>query len=297
MRLPSNWIASITPENWEILKRLNVWGLQAMTQRIVVGDRIVFYVTRTQPPAFMGIYEIKGKWRKTTGPVWADEQAVGEVIYTYRTEIKPVKTGTAHVKEIRDKLDFISNKNNYQVFLIGSPANMRRPISDKDFETILSTLSEKKTTIAPKRTLPESPIAPVPVSLKHNDIRGLIQKIGELKSFIAETEHPMDGLRVDVVWKTIPNAAPNWVFEVQIGGDVYEAFTKLKHAYDVWNSHHLYLVTTEDYAEQAEWLLTGAFHQIRHDTKVVHWRKFAELSEVLTRANSLEIEIGLESKT
>ncbi len=70
--------------------------------------------------------------------------------------------------------------------------------------------------------------------------------------------------------------------------DVYEAFTKLKHAYDAWNSHHLYLVTNEDYREQAEWLLTGAFHQIRHDTRVVHWRKFAELSDVLVRANILE---------
>jgi len=267
-----------------------------MADKVGVGDRIVFYVTRTQPPAFMGIYEIKSPWRKSTEPVWADEREIGEVIYGYRTDVKPLKIGTAHVKELRDKLEFISNKNNYQIHLMGSPANMRRPINDKDFETILSSLSEEKATIAPKRIEPVTPVSPLPSALRHNEIRDLIKRIGELKTFVAETEHPMDGLRVDTVWKTIPNAAPNWVFEVQIGGDVYEAFTKLKHAFDMWNSHHLYLVTNEDYEEQAEWLLTGAFHQIRHDTKVVHWRKFAELSDVLTRANILEKEIGVETK-
>jgi predicted RNA-binding protein len=294
--MPSNWLASITPENWEVLKRLNVWGLQAMVEKVAVGDRIVFYVTRTQPPAFMGIYEIKSPWKKANDPIWADEKEAGEVIYSYRTEIKPLKTGTAHVKELRDRLEFITNKKNYQVYLIGSPANMRRPISDKDFEVIQSAFSDEKATIAPKRTEPGTTIPAPPSSLRHNDIRDLIKRIGDLKPFIAETEHPMDGLRVDTVWKTIPNAAPNWVFEVQIGGDVYEAFTKLKHAFDMWNSHHLYLVTNEDYEEQAEWLLTGAFHQIRHDTRVVHWKKFAELSDVLARADILEKEIGVETR-
>jgi predicted RNA-binding protein len=95
-----------------------------MVEKVAVGDRIVFYVTRTQPPAFMGIYEIKSPWRKATDPVWTDEKEAGEVIYSYRTDIKPLKIGTAHVNELRDKLEFISNKNNYQVYLIGSPANM-----------------------------------------------------------------------------------------------------------------------------------------------------------------------------
>jgi predicted RNA-binding protein len=294
--MASNWLTSITPENWEILKKLNVWALQTMVEKVGLGDRVVFYVTRTQPPSFMGIYEIKSPWRKATVPVWADEKEAGEVIYSHVAEVKALKTGVAHVKELRRKLDFISNKNDYQVYLIGSPANMRRPISDRDFEVILGALSEEKAEIAPKRSEPETRVAPLPSSLRHNEIRDLIKNIGELKGFIAETEHRMDGLRVDTVWKTIQNAAPNWVFEVQIGGDLYEALTKLKHAYDMWNSHHLYLVTNEDYAEQAEWLLTGAFHQIRHDTRVVHWKKFAELSEVLIRANVLEKEIGLENK-
>src|SRR3972149_3791725 len=103
--MPSNWIASITPENWEVLKKHNIWGLQAMADKVGVGDRIVFYVTRTRPPAFMGIYEIKSPWRKATDPVWADEREVGEVIYSYRTDIKPLKLETAHVKELRDKLE------------------------------------------------------------------------------------------------------------------------------------------------------------------------------------------------
>jgi predicted RNA-binding protein len=126
--LPSSWVASITPENWEILKKLNIWGLDSETiaDRIGVGDRIVLYVTRTQPPSFMGIYEITGKWQKATEPVWADEKSAGEIIYQYRTSIKPLRVGSASVRELKERLGFIANKRNYQVCLIGSPANMKR---------------------------------------------------------------------------------------------------------------------------------------------------------------------------
>ena len=200
------------------------------------------------------------------------------------------------MRELTEKLDFIANKRNYQVYLIGSPANMKRPVSEQDFQCILSALSEEEAMITPKPGKPTPPAPTIPASLRHNEIRDLVKEIGDLKSFIAETEHPMDGLRVDTVWKTVPQAAPNWVFEVQMGGNLYEALTKLKHAYDIWNSRHLYLVTTEDYTEQAEWLLIGAFHQIGRDTRVTHWRKFAELFELLTRVSFLEKELGLESK-
>jgi predicted RNA-binding protein len=270
---------------------------EAMTRKVNVGDKVIFYVTRTQPPAFMGVYEISKEWRKANEPVWSDEKEAGEIIYTFRTDIKQVKIGTAHVKEIVKNLEFIINKRNYQVYLIGSPGNMKRPIPEKDLHTIMGALREESAFIEPRPSEPKPTTPQVPISLRHHEIRDLIMEIGNLKSFIAETEHPMDGLRIDTVWKTVAQAAPNWVFEVQIGGDLYEALTKLKHAYDIWNSRHLYLVTVEDYVDQAEWLLSGAFHQIHHDTRVVHWRKFAELYELLSRVSALEKELGLESRS
>lgn len=296
--MSTNWVFSVTPENWEIVKQRNIWAAstEGATQKISPGDRLVFYVTRTKPPAFLGIYEVMGHWRKTGDKVWADERTADELFYPYQCDIKPIKQGTAYVKQLKDRLGFIENKKNFQVYLIGTPANLKRPISEMDYQTILSALGEGKTEIESKP--PElSPVVPkFPVSLRHNEVRDLIRKIGQLKSYISETEHPMDGLRVDAVWKTVPQAAPNWVFEVQMGGDIYEALTKLKHAHDIWNSRHLYLVTTEDYIDQAQWLLTGAFHQIRNDAKVIHWRKVAELFEFLDRASMLEKELGVEGK-
>jgi hypothetical protein len=59
-----------------------------------------------------------------------------------------------------------------------------------------------------------------------------------------EKEKPIDGERIDVVWKRIERGDPNFVFEVQISGNFYEALAKLKHAWDKWNSRP-FLVTNE----------------------------------------------------
>jgi hypothetical protein len=47
----------------------------------------------------------------------------------------------------------------------------------------------------------------------------------------------MDGTRLDAVWRRVEKSVPTYVFEIQVGGDIYHAIAKLKHAYDLWNIH------------------------------------------------------------
>ena len=75
----------------------------------------------------------------------------------------------------------------------------------------------------------------------HKEIKTMLVQIGHLQRFIAEKEFPMDGERLDVVWRRVVRSVPTYVFEVQVGGDVCHALGKLKHAYDLWNSR-IYLV-------------------------------------------------------
>jgi hypothetical protein len=51
------------------------------------------------------------------------------------------------------------------------------------------------------------------------------------------------------------------VFEVQIGGDIYHAMSKLKHAFDLWNSHVFLVATMGDKSKYQE-LLSGTFHEV-----------------------------------
>jgi hypothetical protein len=82
-------------------------------------------------------------------------------------------------------------------------------------------------------------------TLSHRDYQEMIKEIGKLQGFIAEMEYPMEGEKLDVVWRRVVGSVPTYVFEIQIGGDVYHALGKLKHAWDLWNSN-IFLITDKE---------------------------------------------------
>jgi len=133
-------------------------------------------------------------------------------------------------------------------------------------------------------------LVPPPIVPKHNEIRDMILEIGQIEGKVAEVEYPIDSLRLDVVWKTITAGNPKWAFEVQMGGNFYEALTKLKHAWDKWNSKP-FLVTTDPYVAQAKALLEGSFHEMREDARIVNWEKIVKLHHLLKEAHKIRSEI------
>jgi len=126
----------------------------------------------------------------------------------------------------------------------------------------------------------------------HNEIRDMICEIGGLEGWISEVEYPIDKMRLDVVWRRIRAGNPSYAFEVQVGGNFFEALTKLKHAWDKWNSRP-FLVTTEKYELEAKQLLEGSFHEIEHVARIVNWKKIRDLYETEKKARDLKNEIGV----
>ncbi|NIO37644.1 hypothetical protein GTO27_08065 [Candidatus Bathyarchaeota archaeon] len=120
----------------------------------------------------------------------------------------------------------------------------------------------------------------------------MINDIGKFEGKTSEIEYPIDSLRLDVVWKRIPTGIPSYAFEVQVGGNFFEALTKLKHSWDKWNSIPV-LVTTKKYESAAKSLLEGSFHEIKHVTRIVNWLKIVELHETEKRAAHIKKEINL----
>lgn len=98
-------------------------------------------------------------------------------------------------------------------------------------------------------------------------MRDMIQEIGVRENRIAKTEYPIDGYRFDVIWKRIAAGTPSHVFEVQIEGNLELALTKLKHAWDKWNS----FPTTDEDAPRAQSLLEGSFHEMGYIARIVDW--------------------------
>ena len=89
----------------------------------------------------------------------------------------------------------------------------------------------------------------------------MVYEIGRFKGKVVEKEYPIDNYRLDVVWKRIVKGNPYRAFEVQIGRNFFEALTKLKQAWDMWNSTP-YLVTTDACMEKAKQLVEGSFHEM-----------------------------------
>ena len=128
---------------------------------------------------------------------------------------------------------------------------------------------------------------------EHSRIKELLIKLGKLSGYIVEQEYPFSDIkeRLDVVWRRVVASVPTFVFEVHIGGSMHQALTKLKHAYDVWNSN-IYLVVKDDDYDRATQYVKGAFHEIRNQLRIVKLSKILELYEIQRKDYLLKSEVG-----
>jgi predicted RNA-binding protein len=139
----NTWIIPVPEANWEIIKKMNIYGApenSVAPKLIRVGDYLVFYVivkgSRVLGGKFVGVYKAVSNWFREDKPLWPDEVAEGKVKYPWRIRIQPVKLGVADFKELVDT----KGRKMPQAMLVGTPANMRRPIPEEDLKTILDSL-------------------------------------------------------------------------------------------------------------------------------------------------------------
>ncbi len=126
----------------------------------------------------------------------------------------------------------------------------------------------------------------------HELLKGKLVEMGKIQKFLAEAEYPMDGTRLDAVWRRVEKSVPTYVFEIQVGGDIYHALAKLKHAYDLWNSR-VFLVASASEAPKVDLLLSGTFHEIRDRVKFIDITKLEELYSRKKAYRELEDALGI----
>lgn len=199
----SNWIFSCTPENWEISKKSGFWAVRTATMRdkIKGGDRIIFYVTRSNPPSFLGIYKVVGNWRQAKDPVWHDEVREGQILYPWQSDIEPIQLGTVNYKELSKKLSFVKNKNAWYVYMMGTPANFRRPISEEDYQRIYKEMEKPPITVAfgkarepSKQKRPKEEVPPIPPDLE----KIIAEMLPDVSKIMAEKDEEIRRLRLRI---------------------------------------------------------------------------------------------------
>jgi len=148
--MPKYWIIPVSEENWRVVKSLNIYGApetkigRPITQLVQPGDVLIFYVLKRGSKSlggkFVGVFRVVSTWFREDKLLWPDEVREGAVKHPWRVRLEPVKLGVADFRELAPKLRFVEKKDKANAYLVGTPANMRRPIPEEDAKTIIESL-------------------------------------------------------------------------------------------------------------------------------------------------------------
>lgn len=274
------WNLPGSVDNWAVGVERRVWGMKPkfanIWNRLSPGDVLFSYVV-SPVSGVIGHGHVVAKFKGDT-PLWPDEISASRVIYPYRFEFE-VEGVLGPERWTRDRVP-VGNLKVIVRSIGGVPPDVA--------SEILRRLKTKRREPAPA---PE-PITPEPHRSRHEQAKKLLLDIGRLRRFVCEDEYPIDSGRLDAVWKRVEKGVPTCAFEVQIGGDIYHALGKLKHAFDLWNSK-IFLVIDQSSLPKVSELLAGTFHEIADQLKVVQLEDLERLQQVLGIVHRLEKELGL----
>jgi len=280
------WLLAGSLENWDRAISDNVWGVREGLKRfwdqISIGDILIFYAT-SPVSGVIGIGKVESKLKQDK-PLWPDEVRENKVIYPYRFGFI--------AEYVVSKPYWQNNKINIRDLRIQYRSGLNS-ISDKDaLKTLFGRMdSVWNTKLISLVSVKEEKKIEKPLNL-HDEMKEKILEIGKIERFISETEYPMNSQRLDVVWRRVAASVPTYVFEVQIGGNVYQALAKLKHAYDIWNSN-IFLIIRRESIGNVEELLGGVFHEIKYKLKIITTDKIYRLFEIQKEDVGLKSELGL----
>ena len=287
------WLAVGSLENWKTaFGNGNIWGLKEIQRHwwesLNEGDTLVFYATKPVG-GVIGYGTIHTKVKQNR-PLWPQELHARKVIWPLRFEFD-VERCLPPDKWTTDKL---VSKELW-------PRGGFQALSQNLGEELTASLRLAKYGI---HTTELHQIAEIPASLEpiltnlsitpstHNNIRDTIVEIGRLQNFVADSEYPFDIGRLDAVWRRVQLSVPTYAFEVQVGGDIYHALAKLKHAFDLWNSHIFIVAPQEDFGK-IDSLPAGTFHEIESWIRFIESGKVEELYKRKKAYLALERELGI----
>lgn len=282
------WIVPGSEENWrQSLISKGIWGLEETTHdklywlAILPDDLILFYVSG-KVKGIIGYGIVRSKFYQDV-PLWASEIREGRVKWPLRFEFD---------------VEFLLPENRREDGKVSVPrgAKFRQALILKEWEEVKLIIWElnpgasleflQETTLPPPLVEAEIP------SPTHEDIKNLLLEIGKLQGYVADPEFPMGRERLDIVWRRLPESVPTYAFEVQVGGDLYHALGKLKHAHDIWNSR-IFLVGSLDTLDAVNQLLAGTFHEIQPVLRLIEIGRIQSLYQSKRNIYQIERDLGL----
>jgi predicted RNA-binding protein len=284
------WLVVGTERNWNVAFEIgNIWGLKnfrelaALWNMLREGDGLLFYVSKPIH-GIVGFGSVRTKFRQTI-PLWPEEIRRKEVIWPLRFEFDveyclPPNLWSTHKYTSHD-LQLITRMV-FQCFPVEEVNTARLALGLTPvpvMETISGPLAEP--TARSKGEV-----------MNHSEVIANLVEVGRIQGYIGGIEYPLGSTRLDVVWRRVELSVPTYVFEVQVGGDIYHAMAKLKHAFDLWNSHIFLVAANGDRGKYQE-LLAGTFHEVADQMRFIEIGLVGELLAKKRDYKTMEQALGI----
>jgi len=283
------WIIPGSEENWrQALISKGIWGLEETPVDKVYwlattpNDLILFYVSG-KIKGIVGYGIIRSKFYQDV-PLWKAEIEEDRVKWPLRFEFD-VGFLLPENRWADERIPIAGGGHFRQPLILQERNSIRQIVRALNPNASIEELLDETSVLVPSvKAESESPT--------HNDIKNLLLEIGKFQGYVANPEYPMETERLDVVWRRLPESVPTYVFEVQIGGDLYHALGKLKHAHDIWNSR-IFLVASANDLGSVNQLLSGTFHEIKTLLKFIEIERVQSLYQSKQNIYQIEKELGL----
>lgn len=289
------WLVVGSPHNWQTaFEHKNIWGLKQtqrhLWDRLDERDVLLFYVT-SPISGIVGHGTVRTKFRQNQ-PLWPQEIKDEKVIWPLRFEFNverclPFDKWQAFKITSRE----LFPRGGFQWLDRGIGRRLVLKFKALPKEYYVETPTPVSAKEAPP-TYAREPLQAEQALPSHDELKHRLAEIGRLQGYLADEEYVFDTGRLDVVWRRVERSVPTYVFEVQVGGDVYHALGKLKHAFDLWNSH-IFIVAPQADRSRVQSLLSGTFHEINHRIKFIELDKVEELYERKRAYLDFEEELGV----
>jgi len=281
------WLLVGTEQNWKFsFEHGNLWGLKDFRETLALwnllreGDKVLIYVSKPVS-GVVGVATVTTKFRQTN-PLWPEEVRRKVVIWPLRFEFDVEYCLSPSLWQSR-----CYRESNLQL------------ITRMIFQCVPACLIQAARAHfglqGEERQVAEPGVGAASVASgisapDHNVIKQRLCDIGRIQGFLAEEEYPIESNRLDVVWRRVERSVPTYAFEVQVAGDIYHALAKLKHAFELWNSH-IFLAAPLDARPKFEELVSGTFHEIEDRVRFLQLSHVEELHK--RKASYREFERGL----
>ena len=289
------WLVVGSSVNWKTaFEQKSIWGLKP-TQRhlwesLNEKDVLLFYVT-SPVSGIIGHGTVRTKFRQDQ-PLWPQEVKDKKVIWPLRFEFdvgRCLPLDKWQTSKITSRELF--PRGGFQALSHGIARQLISKLSSLPKEYHVRTLTPVSVAETRSPYALESP--PIEQALpSHEEIKRKLMEVGKLQGYLADEEYVFDIGKLDVVWRRVERSVPTYVFEVQVGGDPYHALAKLKHAFDLWNSH-IFIVAPQAHYGKVENLLSGTFHEIGNKARFIELNKLDELHRRKKAYLDLEKELGI----